>query len=192
MKFDERAKCQEAGKSIVEKFIAYDACAIIVNPSNGVSKLTHARLEGLYIDRTKNWNQVGGAGLKIISYSRETSSGTYDFIKEYMLLNKNFSDSILSLPATGAIAQSVSRTKAAIGYVGLAYLNNSVKALHVFLMIKIILSQVKQLLKTKHILLSVPCFSTMKNQRKKDICLLLTLYFLPKVRQLLNKQVMFR
>jgi phosphate transport system substrate-binding protein len=38
---------------------------------------------------------------------------------------------ILSMPATGAIVQSVSQTKGAIGYVGLAYLNSSVKAVHV-------------------------------------------------------------
>ena len=131
MKFDEKAKCQEAGKSIVEKTIAFDALAVIVNPSNGVSKLTRAQLEGIFTGKFTNWKQVGGADLKIIPYSRETSSGTYDFIKEYVLLNKNYSKSILSLPATGAIVQSVSQTKGAIGYVGLAYLNKSVKALHV-------------------------------------------------------------
>ena len=131
MKFDEKVKCQEAGKSIVEKIIAYDALAIIVNPSNGVSRLTRAQLEGIFTGKTTNWKQVGGADLKIIPYSRETSSGTYDFIKEYVLLNKNYSNSILSLPATGAIVQSVSQTKGAIGYVGLAYVNKAVKALHV-------------------------------------------------------------
>lgn len=36
---------------------------------------------------------------------------------------------IMSMPATGAIIQSVSQTKGAIGYVGLAYLNKDVKAL---------------------------------------------------------------
>jgi len=131
MKFDEKVKCQEAGKSIVEKIIAYDALAIIVNPSNPVSKLTRAQLEGIFTGKITNWKQVGGADLKITPYSRETSSGTYDFIKEYVLLNKNYMSSILSMPATGAIVQSVSQTKGAIGYVGLAYVNKSVKALHV-------------------------------------------------------------
>jgi len=131
MKFDEKVKCQEAGKAIVEKVIAYDALAIIVNPSNEVSKLTRAQLEGIFTGKITNWKQVGGADLKITPYSRETSSGTYDFIKEYVLLNKNYMSSILSMPATGAIVQSVSQTKGAIGYVGLAYLNKSVKAIHV-------------------------------------------------------------
>ena len=38
---------------------------------------------------------------------------------------------VLSMPATGAIIQSVSQTRGAIGYVGLAYLNPMVKALAV-------------------------------------------------------------
>lgn len=131
MKFDEKVKCQESGRAIVEKIIAYDALAVIVNPSNAVSKLTRAQLEGIFTGKINNWKQVGGADLKIIPYSRETSSGTYEFFKEHVLMNKNYVSSILSMPATGAIIQSVSQTKGAIGYVGLAYLNKSVKDLHV-------------------------------------------------------------
>jgi len=44
---------------------------------------------------------------------------------------KNFANDVLSMPATGAIIQSASQTKGAIGYVGLAYLDKSVKALKV-------------------------------------------------------------
>jgi len=44
---------------------------------------------------------------------------------------KNFASDVLSMPATGAIIQSVSQTKGAIGYVGLAYLSKDVKALKV-------------------------------------------------------------
>lgn len=131
MKFDEKVKFQESGKTLVTKIIAFDALAVVVNPSNGVSKLTRAQLEGIFTGKITNWKEVGGADLKIVPYSRETSSGTYEFFKEHVLLNKNYVKSILSMPATGAIIQSVSQTKGAIGYVGLAYLNNSVKALHV-------------------------------------------------------------
>jgi len=131
MKFDEKIKFQESGKALVTKIIAYDALAVVVNPSNPVSKLTRAQLEGIFTGKITNWKQVGGADLKIIPYSRETSSGTYEFFKEHVLLNKNYVSSILSMPATGAIIQSVSQTKGAIGYVGLAYLNKTVKAIHV-------------------------------------------------------------
>jgi phosphate transport system substrate-binding protein len=75
--------------------------------------------------------EVGGADMKIVAYSRETSSGTYEFFKESVLKNKNYMNGILSMPATGAIIQSVSQTKGAIGYVGLAYINKEVKPIHV-------------------------------------------------------------
>jgi len=131
MKFDEKLKFKKSGKTVIEKIIAYDALAVIVNPSNPVSKLTRAQLEGIFTGEITNWKQVGGANLKIIPYSRETSSGTYEFFKEHILNNKNYVNSILSMPATGAIVQSVSQTKGAIGYVGLAYLGKGIKALHV-------------------------------------------------------------
>jgi phosphate transport system substrate-binding protein len=131
MKFDEKVKFQESGKSLVEKIIAYDALAVIVHPSNGISKLTRAQLESIFTGKVSNWKQVGGADLKIIPYSRESSSGTYEFFKEHILMNKNYVSSILSMPATGSIIQSVSQTKGAIAYVGLAYLDKSVKELAV-------------------------------------------------------------
>ena len=74
---------------------------------------------------------MGGDDRKIVVYSRETSSGTYEFFKESVLKNKNYMSSSLSMPATGAIIQSVSQTKGAIGYVGLAYLSPRVKSLSV-------------------------------------------------------------
>lgn len=131
MKFDEKVKFQEAGKAITEKIIAYDALAVIVNPSNSVTKLTREQLEGIFTGKITNWKQVGGADLQIVPYSRESSSGTYEFFKEHVLKNKNYKNSILSMPATGAIVQSVSQTKGAIGYVGLAYLEKDVRALEV-------------------------------------------------------------
>ncbi len=131
IKFDEKNKIQEAGKSVLETIVAYDALAVVVNPANKVSKLTREQLEGIFTGKITNWKQVGGDDMKIVSYSRETSSGTYEFFKSSVLKNKNFYNGIMSMPATGAIIQSVSQTKGAIGYVGLAYLNKEVKALSV-------------------------------------------------------------
>jgi len=131
MKMDEKMKMKEAGKSVKETIIAYDALAVIVNPSNNVSKLTREQLESIFTGKTTNWKQVGGPDLKIIVYSRETSSGTYEFFKEHVMNKKNFVSSALLMAATGAVVQSVSQTKGAIGYVGLAYIEKDVKALTV-------------------------------------------------------------
>ena len=85
MKFDEKVKLQEAKKSTKEVVIAYDALAVVVHPSNKVSNLTREQLEGIFTGKIKNWKEVGGADMKIVAYSRETSSGTYEFFKESVL-----------------------------------------------------------------------------------------------------------
>lgn len=131
IKMDEKIKLQEAGVTYKEVIAAYDALAVIVNPNNKVSKLTREQIEGIFTGKIKNWKEVGGEDLKIIVYSRESSSGTYEFFKDFVLNKKNFANDVLSMPATGAIIQSVSQTKGAIGYVGLAYLDKNEKALEV-------------------------------------------------------------
>lgn len=131
IKFDEVEKSRDMGKSIKEVIIAYDAMAIVVHTNNKVNELTRAQLEGIFTGKIQNWKELGGDDLKIIPYSRETSSGTYEFFKESVLLDKNYVNGIMSMPATGAIIQSVNQTEGAIGYVGLAYLNDEVKAINV-------------------------------------------------------------
>lgn len=131
IKFTEKMKMSKAGIDVQETVVAYDALAVIVNPANPVGQLTREQLEGIFRGKIKNWKEVGGDDVKIVVYSRETSSGTYEFFKESVLHNKNYMAGVLSMPATGAVIQSVRQTRGAIGYVGLAYLNRYVKALAV-------------------------------------------------------------
>lgn len=131
IKVDESLKLKQAGKAFKEVIIAHDALAVIVNPANKVSQLTREQLEGIFTGKIANWKELGGEDLKIVVYSRETSSGTYEFFKEHVMNKKNYASNVLSLPATGAIVESVSQTKGAIGYVGLAYLEKNIKPLKV-------------------------------------------------------------
>ncbi len=131
IKFSEKMKMKAAGESVNEVIVAYDALAVVVHPSNPVRKLTREQLEAIFRGKITNWQQVGGDDRKIVVYSRETSSGTYEFFKESVLKNKNYMPGSLSMPATGAIIQSVSQTKGAIGYVGLAYVSPRIKTLSV-------------------------------------------------------------
>jgi len=131
IRFDERKRIQEAGRTVKEVIAAYDALAVIVHSGNKVTNLTREQLEGIFTGRIKNWREVGGDDLRIVPYARETSSGTYEFFKESVLKNKNYMSGILSMPATGAIIQSISQTPGAIGYVGMGYVTERVKAINV-------------------------------------------------------------
>lgn len=126
IKFSEKSKLNKIGKKVEEITIAFDALAIIVNPTNKIKKLTKKEIERIFTGEITNWKQLGGDDLRIIPYARETSSGTYVFFKEELMDKKNYDPKVLSMPATGAVIQSVSQTKGAIGYVGLAYLNDDV------------------------------------------------------------------
>ena len=65
------------------------------------------------------------------------------------------------MPATGAIIQSVSQTKGAIGYVGLAYINKEVKPIHVsYDAGKTFTEHPSRMQKTRHIRSSVRCSIT--------------------------------
>ena len=131
IKTEEKLKFSEMKKEIEEVIIAYDALTVIVNPANKVSKLTREKLEKIFTGEIKNWKEVGGADEKIVAYSRESSSGTYEFFKDEVMDKKNYATDVLSLPATGAIVQAVGQTKGAIGYIGLAYETKEVKQLAV-------------------------------------------------------------
>jgi phosphate transport system substrate-binding protein len=131
IKTEEKLKLSEGNKAYKEVMIAKDALAVIVNPGNPVSQLTRQQLEDIFTGKVTSWKEVGGPDEKIVVYTRETSSGTYEFFKEHVMLKKNYTSTALAKPATGDIVQSVSQTKGAIGYIGLAYVNKKVKPLGV-------------------------------------------------------------
>ncbi|MCX8112670.1 MAG: phosphate ABC transporter substrate-binding protein [Bacteroidia bacterium] len=131
LKLSERLKLIEQGKILVEDTIAWDVLAICVHPSNPVQKLTRTQLAAIFTGRIKNWKEVGGPDLRILPYSRESSSGTFEFFREHMLKGKDFSPEVRFIPATGMMVQSISQTPGAIGYTGVAYVTSGVKVLAV-------------------------------------------------------------
>lgn len=124
IKPEEAERLRLANKKPIETIIAYDALAVVVNPKNPVSKLTREQLEGIFRGKITNWKQLGGTDSKIIVYTRESSSGTYDFFLQKVLKRRNYASSALSMPATGAIIASIRQTPGAIGYVGISYIDH--------------------------------------------------------------------
>jgi len=101
LKTEEKLKFSEGKKDIEQVIIAFDALSVIVNPNNKVSQLTREQLEKIFTGEIKNWKEVGGDDEKIVAYSRESSSGTYEFFKEEVMEKKNYANDILSLRTSG-------------------------------------------------------------------------------------------
>ena len=122
IKSAERAACIKTfGKSPTEYKVALDGLSVYLHESNPVDQLSIEQLGGIFTGKIRNWKEVGGADQPITIYSRENSSGTYEFFKEHVLGGRDFAASAQNMPGTAVLLQSVARDPKAIGYGGAAY-----------------------------------------------------------------------
>lgn len=137
IKESEIEDAKKQGVDVEEVTIAYDAISIVVNKSNGVDNLTMKQLKDIYTGVITNWKELGGADKKIVVLSRDSSSGTHVYFKEEVLREGNskgteeFATTVLFLPSNESIKKQINDVDGAIGYLGLGYLDDSVKLLQV-------------------------------------------------------------
>jgi phosphate transport system substrate-binding protein len=118
----EIANCLKSfGARPTEYKVALDGLSVYVNPENPVKELTIAQVGDIFTGKIKNWKEVGGPDQAITIYSRENSSGTYEFFKSEVLKGQDFAASAQTMPGTAALVQAVTKDKGGIGYGGAAY-----------------------------------------------------------------------
>ena len=122
IKAKETENCIKAfGKRPTEYKVAMDGLSIFVNAENPLKAISVGELEGIFTGKFKNWKDVGGPDAPITVYSRENSSGTYEFFKEHVLQGKDFGSGAQTLQGTAQVLQAVAKDKFGIGYGGAAY-----------------------------------------------------------------------
>jgi len=137
IKTKEIDKAKESGIEVKEWTIAFDGLTVIVNKNNGVSDLTKEQLRAIYIGEITDWKEVGGKEGKILTLSRDNSSGTHVFFKEDILRKGNekgpeeYRNDVLYLPSNQAILNEVEKNENSIGYIGMGYMTDTVKGLKV-------------------------------------------------------------
>lgn len=109
------------GKPPKEYKVAVDGLSVYVHNLNPVKELNLEKLQGIFTGQIKNWKVVGGKDAAIIVYSRENSSGTYEFFKEHVLQGKDFAASVQTQQGTAALLQAIANDPNGIGYGGAAY-----------------------------------------------------------------------
>ncbi len=118
----EREQCIKAfGKNPREYPVALDGLSLYVHANNPVSTLCIEEIRDIFTGKITNWKQVGGLDTPIILYSRENSSGTYEFFKEHVLLGRDFAAKAQTLAGTAQVLQQVAQDPNGIGYGGAAY-----------------------------------------------------------------------
>ncbi|MHB0997062.1 MAG: phosphate ABC transporter substrate-binding protein, partial [Elusimicrobiales bacterium] len=131
IKPSELEKAAKKGRDLKAHVIAMDGISHIVHPSNAVAGLTREQIKKIYTSRVKNWKEIGGPDLKIVVISRDTASGTFEAFSELVLNKKKVRPDAIMQASNQGIANIVARTPGAIGYVGLGYVTDAVKAISV-------------------------------------------------------------
>jgi phosphate transport system substrate-binding protein len=135
MKPKEIQLANERGVFPKEFVVAYDGIAVIVNKDNTINKLTISDLHKIFTGKATNWKEFGGKDLPIVTLSREVSSGTHMYFKEEVIQlgqknsTEEFSAQTLLLTSSQAIVEEVVTNEAAIGYLGMGYVCERIKAL---------------------------------------------------------------
>jgi phosphate transport system substrate-binding protein len=102
--------------------IAVDGLSIIVNESNTIERLTMAQVGSLYKGEIRNWKVLGGPDKPVSLYGRQSNSGTYTFMQEHVLGNKNYSQNVKEMNGNAQIIEGILQDEGGLGYVGVGYL----------------------------------------------------------------------
>lgn len=131
MKPAEFKSCVDKGILPVAHVVAFDGLAVVVNPKNPVKALTVAQIADIYTGKISNWKQLGGEDAKIVVVSRDTNSGTYETFNELVLKKAAITKDAEYVGSNGQARTRVNTTKNAIAYVGLGFVDDTVKPLSV-------------------------------------------------------------
>src|SRR5713101_2171268 len=117
-----------------------DMLAIYVHKDNPIESLTLQQVDAIFSKNRKagspkdirTWGDLGLTGewanKPISLYGRNSASGTYGFLKEHVLLNGDYKDSVKEQPGSSSVVQGVASDKYAIGYSGIGYKTADVRA----------------------------------------------------------------
>lgn len=131
MKDKEFKAAVEKGIKPVAHVVAMDGIAIIVHPANPVKGLTVEQIRKLYTGKVTNWRELGGPDSKVVMVSRDTNSGTYETFNKLVMKKEKVAATAEYVGSNAAARQRVKSTLGAIGYVGLGFVDRSIRALEV-------------------------------------------------------------
>ena len=130
-----KSKEVDAGKAkgitVTGHKVALDGIIAIVHPSMKMDNISMQQLRDIYNGKIKSWSEIGGPNRPIAAVSRDTSSGTYEVWEEKVLKKDPVRADALLVASNGQMVQTVAKNPYAIGYIGIGYMDKSVKVLKV-------------------------------------------------------------
>lgn len=110
-----------------EHVLALDGIAVIINPANGVTKLTQQQIADIFSGKTLAWVDIPGSNLKgnIRVIARDEKSGTWDTFKNLVLRGAPLKPEAERIEDSRVLTDLVSKDSQAIGFIGLPYIKPS-------------------------------------------------------------------
>jgi phosphate transport system substrate-binding protein len=117
-----------------------DVLAVYVHRDNPIKSMSLQDVDAIFSKTRKSgakkdivtWGDLGLTGewanKPIQLYGRNSASGTYGYFKEHALAKGDFKDSVKEQPGSAAVVQGVASDKYGIGYSGIGYKTDAVKA----------------------------------------------------------------
>jgi len=131
IKKEEIELAKTKGINPVANVVASDALTPVVHPKNKVTNLSIDQLSQIYQGKITNWKEVGGADLQIVVISRDSSSGTFESWDHFIMKKAKVTPKAQMLASNGALVTAVAKNRYSIAYLGIGYVNKSVKPLQV-------------------------------------------------------------
>lgn len=127
----EIAAGKKKGIDLTVHKVALDGIVPIVHPSMKIDNITMEQLRNIYNGKIKSWKEIGGPNRPIAVVSRDTSSGTYEVWEKLVLKKERVRPDALLIASNGQAVQTVAHNKYAMGYIGIGYIDKSIKVLKV-------------------------------------------------------------
>jgi phosphate transport system substrate-binding protein len=129
IKDQEIKQALERGARPVPHVVAMDGIAVVVHNSNLVNNLTKDQVKAIYTGGISCWSEVGGRRGQIVVISRDVASGTFEAFNKLALEKERVRPDAQLTASNNASKANVSNTPGGIAYVGLGYVDSSVKAI---------------------------------------------------------------
>lgn len=128
--FAEEKLDADKAKALADHQVVAQGFTTIAHKDVGVDSLTKQQLKDIFSGKITNWKDVGGKDQAVVVVNRPTSSGTRaTFVKVALDGQEPVEGNTLTEDSNGTVLKTVAETPGAISYLGLAYLNDTVKAL---------------------------------------------------------------
>jgi phosphate transport system substrate-binding protein len=118
---------QEKEKYGLESFaFAIDGVGLAVHPDNPVRDLTSEQVQAVFAGEITSWKDLDGPDRAINLYTRDEASGTRKVFWKKALGKGNIAVKANVVPSNGAMKVAISRDKAAIGYLSIGHMDDSI------------------------------------------------------------------